>query len=183
VNLLNQRDPRRLDSEALWHYALRALGGRAHSVGELRQKLERRAERAGDVAGVLARLKEHGYLDDKQYAEAVAAWRLDSQGLGKARALSDLRKKRVAPSVAEKAVGKVYADTDEVALIEAFLRRKYRNVALDVFLTEPKNLAAAYRRLRVAGFGSSNSLRVLKRFAREPELLDGLEDEPGRGEE
>ncbi len=180
---MSERIPRRLDAEALWEYALRALAGRAHSAGELRQKLERRAERAGDVAGILVRLKECGYLDDKRYAEAVASWRLDSQGLGKARALSDLRKRRVAPSVAEKAVGKVYSDTDEAALVEAFLRRKYRSVALDVFLAEPKNLASAYRRLRVAGFSSGTSLRVLKRFAREPELLDGLEDEPGRGEE
>lgn len=180
---MNQRTPRRLDAEALWQYALRALGGRAHSVGELRQKLERRAERAADVAAVLARLKECGFLDDKRYAEAVASWRLDSQGLGKARALNDLRKRRVAPSVAEKAVAKVYDETDEVALIEAFLRRKYRAVALEAFLAEPKNLASAYRRLRVAGFNSSDSLRVLKRFAREPELLDGLEDEAGRGEE
>ena len=180
---MSQRIPRRLDSGALWEYALRALAGRAHSAGELRQKLERRAERTGDVAGILVRLKECGYLDDKRYAEAVASWRLDSQGLGKARALSDLRKRRVAPAVAEKAVGKVYSETDEVALVEAFLRRKYRSVALDVFLAEPKNLASAYRRLRVAGFSSGNSLTVLKRFAREPELLDGLEDESGRGEE
>ncbi len=180
---MNERTPRRLDSEGLWQYALRALAGRAHSAGDLRQKLERRAERAGDVAGILARLKDCGYLDDKRYAEAVASWRLDSQGLGKARALSDLRKRRVAPSVAEKAVGKVYSETDEVALVEAFLRRKYRSVALDVFLAEPKNLASAYRRLRVAGFSSGNSLRVLKRFAREPELLDGLEDESGRAED
>ncbi|HXN48027.1 MAG TPA: regulatory protein RecX [Bryobacteraceae bacterium] len=180
---MNERAPRRLNSEALWEYALRALAGRAHSAGDLRQKLERRAERAGDVAGILVRLKDCGYLDDKRYAEAVASWRLDSQGLGKARTLSDLRKKRVAPAVAEKAVAKVYSETDEVALVEAFLRRKYRSVALDVFLAEPKNLASAYRRLRVAGFSSGNSLRVLKRFAREPELLDGLEDEGGRGEE
>jgi len=50
---MNERTPRRLDSEALWQYALRALAGRAHSAGDLRQKLERRAERAGDVAGIL----------------------------------------------------------------------------------------------------------------------------------
>jgi regulatory protein len=173
------RSPRRLDSEALWQYALRALGGRAHSINELRQKLERRAERKDDVAAVLARLKELGYLDDKRYAEAVATWRKDRQGLGKARALRDLRQRRVAPKVAEKAVSEIYSEVDEPAMVEAFLRRKYRNTRLDVFLAEPKNLASAYRRLRVAGFGSASSLSVLKRFAREPEMLDALEEEPG----
>jgi SOS response regulatory protein OraA/RecX len=93
-----------------------------------------------------------------------------------------LRKRRVAPSVAEKAVAKVYAETDEDALVEAFLRRKFRTVQFDTFLAEPKNLAAAYRRLRTAGFSSASSLRVLKRFAREPEALDGLEDEEEREE-
>jgi regulatory protein len=173
---MSERTPRRLDAEALWQYALRALGARAHSAGELRRKLERRAANAADVGGVLARLKELGYLDDKTYAEAVASWRLNGPGLGKARVLSDLRKRFVAPGVAEKAVAQVYAEVDETALIEAFLRRKYRGKALDTFLAEPKNLASAYRRLRVAGFGSASSLRVLKRFAREPELLDGLEE-------
>jgi regulatory protein len=175
--------PRRLDAEGLYQYALRALGGRAHSINELRQKLERRAERASDVPGVLARLKEYGYLDDKRYAEALAAWRKDSQGLGRARALRDLRSRHVAPAVAEKAVAEVYREADEVAMVEAFLRRKFRAVPLDKFLAEPKNLASAYRRLRVAGFSSTNSLRVLKRFAREPEMLDALEDEAAPGAE
>lgn len=183
LNLLNmrglkmgERTPRRLGAEALWQYALRVLGGRAHSVSELRQKLDRRAERAGDVAEVLGRLKQYGFLDDKRYAEAVAAWRLESQGLGKARALSDLRKRRVAPTIAEKAVAEVYREADEVALIEAFLRRKFRTTPLDAFLAEPKHLASAYRRLRVAGFSAGKSLQVLKRFASQPELLDGLEE-------
>ena len=39
-----------LDAAALWEYALRVLAGRAHSSGELREKLRGRAERAADVA-------------------------------------------------------------------------------------------------------------------------------------
>jgi regulatory protein len=171
-----QRTPRRLDSEALFEYALRSLSARAQSAGELRQKLERRAEHAPDVAQTLSRLKQSGFLDDKRYAEAIAVSRLENQGIGKARVLNDLRKRRIAPALAEKAVTDAYGETDEVGLIEAYLRRKYRNISFDAFLAEPKNLASAYRRLRTAGFSSANSVRVLKRFAREPELLDGLEE-------
>ncbi len=169
--------PKRLDSAALFEYALRSLSARAQSAGELRQKLARRAESAEDVTGVLLRLKEAGYLDDKRYAEAIAASRLENQGFGKARVLRDLRQRRVAGAVAGKAVEDAYRETDELELIEAYLRRKYRNVVFEEFLAEPKNLASAYRRLRTAGFGSANSVRVLKRFATEPEMLDGLEDE------
>ena len=180
---MRERTPRKLDRERLWDYALRLLGGRAHSIGELREKLSRRAEQTADVLGVVARLKELGYLDDRGFAEAFSRARLENEGLGRRRVLSDLRKRRVAPAVAEKAVETAYRDTDEVALIEAFLKRKYRSARLDEFLAEPKNLASAYRRLRSAGFGSGNSIRVLKRFAREPEVLDALEGEGEAGGE
>lgn len=175
-----QRTPRRLNFEALFEYALRSLGARAQSAGELRQKLERRAERAEEIPQVLARLKQSGYLDDQRYAEAIAVSRLENQGLGKGRVLQDLRKRRVAPALAGKTVEDTYRGTDEVQLIQAYLRHKYRNVALEAFLAVPKNLASAYRRLRTAGFSSGNSIRVLKRFASEPEMLDAIEDEPER---
>ena len=169
------RSPKRLSSEGLWEYALRALGARAHSAGELREKLRRKAERAADVDTTLARLKENGYLNDRAFAESYAAARLENQGLGKARVLSDLRQRRVAPAVAERTVGKVYADVNEEKLIEDFVRRKYRMASRDQLFRDEKDLAAAYRRLRRAGFGAGNIVRVLKRFARDPDLLDAFE--------
>jgi len=68
--------PRLLDTDALWTYALKLLGGRAHSTGELREKLRRRAEQASAVEDVMARLKENGYLDDQHFAEGFATARL-----------------------------------------------------------------------------------------------------------
>ena len=52
---MKERQVRRLDAAALWEYALKALGGHAHSTGELREKLRRRAERSEDIDDVLAR--------------------------------------------------------------------------------------------------------------------------------
>jgi regulatory protein len=170
------RNPGKLDSARLWDYALRLLGMRAHSMGELREKLLRRAENAGDVPGILSRLKEQKYLDDRSYAESYSRSRLENEGLGRMRVVSDLRKRRVAPPVAERAVAEVYSGSDEIALIEAYLGRKYRKTSLAEYLAEPKNLAAAYRRLRAAGFSAGNSIRVLKRFAAEPGLLDSVEE-------
>ncbi len=172
-----ERPRRRLDADALWEYALRALSGRAHSIGELREKLLRRAARAEDVKPLLARLKESGLLNDRQFAESFSHSRLENQGFGKFRVLRDLRRRRVAPAVAERAVAGAYGDADEVRLVEDFLRRKYRNVPLSAHLAEPKHLAAAYRKLRLAGFSPASVLGVLKRFAREPELLDSLQSE------
>jgi regulatory protein len=172
-----KRQPQPLDRDKLLNVALRALGGRAHSSGELRDKLRRRAENDQDVDAVLAKLKESGYLNDRRFAESYAAARLQNQGLGKMRVLRDLRQRRVAPKLAEQVTAETYEKTNEAELIEDFLRRKFRGKDLAAFLSEEKNLAGAFRRLRYAGFSAGQSIRVLKRFARQPEVLDALESE------
>ncbi len=179
-----QRRTRLLDSEALWAYALRALSGRGHSLSELREKLSRRAERQADVTEVLGRLKRYGYLDDRRFAESYAESRLGNEGFGRMRVLRDLRQKRVAPAVAEKAVQEAYQGVDETSLIEAFLERKYRKIPLPDYLAEPRHLAAAYRKLRLAGFSSGNVIRVLKRYASGADDLEAFElpDDPASGQ-
>lgn len=171
------RKSKLLDAEALLNHALRLLGGRAYSMGELREKMRQRAERAESVDGVIAKLKEAGYLDDRKFAENYAAARLENQGFGKMRVLRDLRQRRVAPQLAEKVAEQTFQSTDEIELIEAFLKRKFRGKQLGPFLKDPKNLAAAFRRLRYAGFSSGASIRVLKRYSSQAEELDGLEME------
>src|ERR1700733_6732415 len=170
-----KRQPQPLDRDKLLNVALRALGGRAHSSGELREKLRRRAQNSEDVDAVLAKLKEAGYLNDRHFAESYAAARLQNQGLGKMRVLRDLRQRKVAPKLAEQVTEQTYQQTNETNLIEEFLLRKYRGKQLGVFLSEEKNLAAAFRRLRYAGFSAGESIRVLKRFTSQAEALDSLE--------
>lgn len=175
--MASQRKPKLLDQAGLLNLALRALGSRAHSTGELKEKLRRRAERQEDVDAVLAKLRESGYLNDRRFAENYASARLENQGLGKMRVLRDLRQRRVAPKLAEQVTEQTFQDTNETDLIEAFLKRKYRGKQLGVFLTEEKNLAAAFRRLRYAGFSSGASIRVLKRYAHQAEELESMESE------
>lgn len=163
------RRPKKLDPEALWNYALRVLGDRAHAAAELRRKLLQRAQSPSDVTAVMAKLREYGLTDDKKFSESFASSRLANQGLGRFRVLRDLRSKQVASNVAEEAVAAVFAETDEQQLAEKFLLRKYRGKELASFLGEEKHLAAAYRRLRTAGFSSSVTLSVLKRFSRRAE--------------
>ena len=181
---MTKRKPKLFQKEDLLNYAIRALGGRAHSTGELREKLRRRAECAEDVDAVLAKLKEIGYLDDRRFAESYAASRLENEGLGKMRVLRDLRQRRVAPQLAEQVTEKTYQETDEAKLIEDFLKRKYRGKKLGEFLGQEKNLAASYRRLRYAGISAGASIRVLKRFAKQAEDLEALASEDlGESEE
>jgi len=172
---MNERKKTLLEGEALWEYAVRVLGGRAHSTGELREKLRRKAARVSDIDPTIARLKEYGYLNDHKYAENFATARLENQGLGRTRVLADLSRRRVAPAVAQQTVGKVYREIDEEALAEQFVRRKFRLADKESLFREEKEMASAYRRLLRAGFRSAIIVKVLKKFARDPDLLDGFE--------
>jgi len=164
--------PRLLDATELWNYALKILGMRALSTGEVRQKLTRKAANPEDVGSTISRLRDSGYLNDTNFAESYARARREGQGFGKMRVLRDLRQRRVAPGVASKAVEGAFADANETEMIENFLARKYRTVDLGAFLQEDRNLRAAYRRLRYAGFSSGASIRVLKRYAAQADELE-----------
>ena len=178
-----RRAPRQLDAEGLFELAVRSLAGRACSSGEMRQKLRARAVRTEDVDTTIARLKEYGYLDDRRFAESFTAARLENQGFGKTRVSQELRRRRVAPALAETTVRKAYENVDEVALIEDYIRRKYRSKPREALFREEKDLASAYRRLMRAGFASANAIRALKRFAANPDLLDAFEPPPAAEEE
>ncbi|MCX6623582.1 MAG: RecX family transcriptional regulator [Acidobacteria bacterium] len=172
---MRQTAPKLLDAEALFQYALRLLGGKASSTGDLKEKLKRRAAGAADIDPVIARCKEYGYLNDKKFAESYAAARLENQSHGRGRVLRDLRQRRIAPALAEKTVGAVFEGVDEVALIETYLKKKFRGKDLPQYLSEEKHLASAYRRLRTAGFTTGNAIRVLKRFSARADELEGTD--------
>ena len=171
-----------MNAEELEAYAAKALHSRALSIGELKEKLLRRAGDPADVDPILSKFKQYGFLNDKKFADAVAISRLENHGLGKARVVRELRQRRVAPTVAQQSVESAFQGVDEVELIEAFLARKFRTVKLSEYLADPKHLASAYRKLRYAGFGSGNTIRVLKRYADEADELEAIEEEPQSGQ-
>jgi regulatory protein len=161
-----------LDIEGLMNYAARALSARAYSISELSARLKKRAARPADVEEVLDRLKRGGVLNDRRLAGNFAEWRRDNQGLGKHRVMRDLMNRRVAPAVAREAVDAAYEGADEPAMIQAFLERKFRGKDMGALLQDQKHLASVFRKLRGAGFSTGNSIRVLKKYAAEAELLE-----------
>jgi regulatory protein len=171
------RTPKPLDLEGLMNYAARALSARAYTISELKTRLKKRAARQEDVEGVLTRLKEAGVVNDRRFAGSFAEWRRENQGMGKTRVLRDLMARRVAPAVAREAVDAAFEGVDETAMIEAFLKRKYRGKDLGALLQEQKELASAFRKLRGAGFSTGNSIRVLKRYAAEADRLEETEED------
>ncbi len=174
------RPQARLDEDALFEYAVRALAARSYSSGELGAKLRRRARKMADVDPVIARLREIGYLNDERFAEMFTTLRVESDGFGRARVLSDLRSRRVSAPLAEKAVARAFAGKDEPGMIAAWIERRMPSVAAGEHTGDERQLAAAWRKLRRAGFSSGAILTELRRFAARPELLEDPppEDDP-----
>lgn len=161
-----------LDENALYEYAIGALGRKMRTVAELKRLLRSRCPDAAAIERTILRLKDRRYLSDTSYAAAYSAFRRDNQKFGRRRVVTDLKVKGVHGDVIQKAVDEAYAGIDEAALARAFLGRKR--------IGKPetqREAARIFRALMRAGFGTAVSLRVLKDWDVEDEVLSALEEE------
>ncbi len=175
---MGKKPAKLLDESGLREYALRLLAARALTVAQLKQRLRPRAADPASVEKIVAQLKEYGALDDRRFAETFSAARAASGQFGRTRVLAELVKRKVAAKVAEQAVRRAFEGLDEDRMAAEWLERKYRNQDLAAVLAQPAKLAAAYRRLRHAGFSSGAAIRVLKRYSEQADHLEGLEEMP-----
>ena len=88
-----------LGEAGLYEFAVKALGRQMRTEVELRRLMSARAEQGarGEAAvrTVIARLKEHGYLDDRAFAETYARLRQENEKLGARRVRQDLQQKGI----------------------------------------------------------------------------------------
>ncbi len=169
--------PRKLSSESdLYNAALRALMRRAHSVFEMRQALERRADDKSLVKKVLARLRQNGMLDDARYAKQFARYRSESRRQGKFRIARDLRARGVPDRHIEAALAELSHETDEAALVRKRIDRKLKLLRGAI---DDRRLASIYRSLLRAGFSSDVIRRELRAMTKEdvPDIAEAPADE------
>jgi regulatory protein len=171
-----RRGPRKLDRDALWEYALRILARRPYSFAEIKQKLSIRSDSPAALTAVLSKLREYGFADDVKFSETFASARLQNQNFGSMRVLRELRAKRVAAGVAQKAIEKTFAGVDETELARRFLERKFRGRNLAELLKDEQHLASAYRRLRTAGFSGRAAFQALKSYSKGMEEFEDMPD-------
>jgi regulatory protein len=167
-----KRPKKNLDENALYEYAIGALSRRMRTVAELKRLLRRRCQEEAVVSSVIIRLKDHKYLSDSAYAAAYAALRRDNQKFGSRRVTTDLKVKGVHAEVIEKAIEDAYAGVNEPAQARAFLKRK----RIEKPATN-QDAARVFRALMRAGFGVSTSIRILKNWDVEDEVLTALQEE------
>lgn len=166
------RRTKRLAADELFEYAVKSLGARAYSTGDLKAKLRTRAANTADADAAIDRLKDIGYLDDKRFAESYAAARVENEGFGRVRVVHDLRARRISGAMAEQAVQQALGEKTEEELIDAFIARRMSSLASGGPVEDERKLAAAYRKLRRAGFTSGGILKALKRVAARPEEIE-----------
>jgi len=162
--------PRQLETEAeLYDVAVRALMRRAHSVHEMKQKLERRSDNKLLVQVVMARLKENGQIDDAKYAKQFARQRTEGRKQGKFRVARDLRARGVPDRHIEAALKEAAEQNDESAMVRARIERKLRSYRGEI---DEKKMAAIYGSLLRAGFSADVVRRELKAVVKEdvPEI-------------
>jgi regulatory protein len=160
---VRSRSPKKLATESeLYSAALRALMRRAHSVHEMRELLERRAERAADATAVLTRLKQNRYLDDAKFAADFTRIHAQARRQGRFRISRELRQRGVPDRHIEAALDAVFAETSEADLIRARLKRKLAQFRGRI---DQRKAASLYRGLLRAGF-SGDAVRDALRAAR-----------------
>ena len=162
--------PRQLETEEeLYDVAVRALMRRAHSVHEMKQKLERRSNNKLLVQVVMARLRENGQIDDARYAKQFARQRTEGRKQGKFRISRDLRARGVPDRHIEAALEEAAEQTDEGAMVRQRIERKLRAYRGEI---DEKKMASIYGSLLRAGFSSDVVRRELKAMVKEdmPEM-------------
>ena len=143
---------RKVTSEQdLYALSLRALTRRAHSIHEMREYLERRAEDADLVSHVIARLREQKYLDDAKYALDYARQHANVRRQGRFRIARELRTRGVPDRHIDVALEGVFAETDEGALVRARLKRHLAHIRGSL---GERKVASIYRSLLRAGFSA-----------------------------
>jgi regulatory protein len=160
-----------LGEAGLLEFAVQALAKKMRSVRDLRRLMKVRAAAGaeGEAAmdGVVARLKDLGYLSDTRYAADYTRLRKENEKFGRRRVQQDLAAKGVASETAASAIGTAYEGVDEAALARQYCERKRMKPP-----GNEKESARTMGRLLRAGFSAGTVFKVLKQWGVEVEEFE-----------
>ena len=169
-----------LGEAGLYQYAVRALGRQMRTEVELRRLMGARAaaDESGEqaVRAAIARLKEHGYLDDRAFAETYARLRQENEKLGARRVRQDLQKKGIHSELIKETIDARYGggNDDRLANEEKLAREHLDKKRIRKPVNE-KETARVMRRLVAAGFSTGTIYKILRQWNVAEESLAALE--------
>ena len=135
------------------------LARRAHSRGEMRDKLLRRAQ-ADDVDRAIARLEALGLLNDLDYAYNFATHRIRVDQWGPVRVRSALHRRKIAPDLIESALERVHSEIEVRSVAEAYLEKYLRTRGLPC---SRRDIHKLFFNMRRRGFGDDMIRSLLQR--------------------
>jgi len=151
-----------------WDVALRLLGVRARSRGEMRERLGKRGFTADEIDAVMARLDKHNLLDDAEFAREWVYSRGEYSRRGSVGLRHELRAKGIDEAVVAEALAQVDPEEERGRAVE-LVARKLSTTSAD--LTERSVRDSMTRRLTGMllrrGFPSGMAVDVVREQLRE----------------
>lgn len=135
------------------------LARRELSATAIRTRLEARGFAAADIEAAMARLIASGAIDDRRVARAYVRTAVNVKGRGRLRVLRELHQIGIAKDVAADAIGEVFGELDERALIARALQRKLRGRAA---IPDRNQRARLYQYLVRQGFSPAGVIAALR---------------------
>ena len=145
------------------------LARRDLSEGEIRSRLLAREYPEPEVAGVIARLRERRYLDDRALALAAARSRAERRHEGPLKVVAHLRKRQIPDELVRDAIREAFPEGSEIeraALALARLRRTSRRRENDGQDDRRNDREKLLRRLLARGYSWEAARGAV--FEREP---------------
>jgi regulatory protein len=107
--------------------AVKLLAAKPRSIGELRERLlEKSWTNESIVDGVLAKLKEYGYLDDAKFAADLALSKLRQKPQGKRKLQQAMSRKKLDRETLDEAISSAFEKMPENELIDVALEKRLR---------------------------------------------------------
>ena len=130
-------------------YALRLIDYRPRSCREIRSRLRQKGYGSHIIEKLVYELKQHGFLDDKEFARLWARSRSQTAGRGIALIRSELLAKSIDTQIVEDTVSALRSEYDEEDTARQIFKRRMR---LLKGLDKIKAKARIYGYLRRRGF-------------------------------
>ena len=135
------------------------LGRRELSEAQVRQRLTRKQYSPDDIDAAVSRLKDERAIDDARTAAAIARTETGVKRRGRFRVKRKIESAGISSATAARAVGEVFQDVDEDALIAAALDKRLRGRGS---IDDDREFARLYRYLVGQGFEGDKVVRVLE---------------------
>ena len=149
------------DTTAAQTEGLKLLARRELSVEGLRARLRDRGFPREEIEAAIEQLTQSGALDDNRVARAYAQTAGSVKGRGRLRVMRELLQMGIHSDVASQALGEVFGELDERALIAQALQKKLRG---QTKLTDQTEFARLYQYLMRQGFSPAGVTAALRRF-------------------